>query len=40
MMTNTIYGLGGFCSNCEQSHDHPFQNIIEQVEVSDQETEE
>jgi hypothetical protein len=36
MAINTIYGLGGYCSNCGPSHDHPLYNIIEEVEVLDE----
>jgi hypothetical protein len=32
-MTVTVYGLGGFCENCDESHDHPLNNIIEQYEI-------
>jgi len=30
---NTTYGIGGWCENCSSSHDHPLNNIIEEVEV-------
>lgn len=29
------YGLGGYCEDCDQSHDHPLHNIVEEVEVPD-----
>jgi hypothetical protein len=28
-MPNEVYGLGGWCENCDPSHDHPLNNIIE-----------
>jgi hypothetical protein len=31
-MRETIYGLGGFCENCDETHDHPLNNIIEVIE--------
>jgi hypothetical protein len=31
-MSETIYGLGGFCENCDETHDHPLNNIIEVIE--------
>jgi hypothetical protein len=33
MSLTIIYGLGGFCADCDSSHDHPLHNIIETVEV-------
>jgi len=24
-----LYGLGGYCAECDDSHDHPLNNIIE-----------
>lgn len=35
MALNQVFGLGGYCENCEDSHDHPLHNIIEEVEVPD-----
>lgn len=33
-MANLVtYGLGGYCENCNQSHDHPLHNIISVEEV-------
>jgi hypothetical protein len=37
MALNTVYGIGGYCAECDPSHDHPLHNIIEQVEVPDPE---
>lgn len=28
-----IYGLGGFCEDCSIEHDHPLNNIIEEIEI-------
>ena len=30
-----IYGLGGYCAECDSSHDHPLNNIISVEELSD-----
>lgn len=32
MALKTTYGLGGYCENCDASHDHPLNNIISEVE--------
>jgi hypothetical protein len=32
-----IYNIGGFCSDCSPTHDHPLNNIVEQYEVEDSE---
>ena len=37
MALDTVYGIGGYCADCNPSHDHPLHNIIEQVEVPDPE---
>jgi hypothetical protein len=37
MALDTVYGIGGYCADCDSSHDHPLHNIIEQVEVPDSE---
>lgn len=31
------YGIGGYCENCDSSHDHPLHNLIEITEVPDEE---
>ena len=31
-MINTVYGIGGWCENCDTSHDHPLNNILEEYE--------
>jgi hypothetical protein len=33
MSKEIVYGLGGFCVNCNKSHDHPLNNIIEENEI-------
>jgi hypothetical protein len=40
MRINEVYGIGGWCKNCDEAHDHPLNNIIEMVEVPDEETSE
>lgn len=37
MMIETIYGIGGFCEFCDETHDHPLHNIIEIIEHPDPE---
>lgn len=32
------FGLGGWCEHCDESHDHPLNNIIEIREVEEPET--
>jgi hypothetical protein len=32
------YGLGGYCENCDESHDHPLNNLIEIVALPDEPT--
>ena len=34
-MQITLYGLGGYCIDCNPSHDHPLNNIIEEYSVED-----
>jgi hypothetical protein len=37
-MSNVIiYGLGGFCADCNDSHDHPLNNIVDQYYIDDPE---
>jgi len=37
MMREVVYGLGGYCENCDETHDHPLHNLIEVIEVPDEE---
>ena len=30
------FGLGGYCENCDETHDHPLNNIIEVIENDDE----
>lgn len=32
-----VYGIGGFCENCQNNHDHPQNNIVEQYELPEPE---
>jgi hypothetical protein len=36
-MLNITYGIGGYCSDCDDSHGHPLNNIIAQEELPDPE---
>jgi hypothetical protein len=40
MEIETVYGIGGYCENCDNSHDHPLNNIIKTIEHAEFETEE
>jgi len=31
-----VYGLGGYCENCDETHDHPLNNIVEIIEIPDE----
>jgi hypothetical protein len=35
MALHITYGVGGYCENCDDTHEHPLHNIIEQTEVDD-----
>ena len=37
-MQKIVFGLGGFCENCDETHDHPLNNIVEITETPDEET--
>ena len=37
MAQKYTYGLGGYCENCDPSHDHPLHNLISVVEIEDAE---
>lgn len=30
------FGLGGYCENCDETHDHPLHNIVEVIENDDE----
>lgn len=34
-MIIVTYGLGGYCETCDDSHDHPLHNVIEQRVIED-----
>ena len=34
-MRKVTYGFGGYCENCDESHDHPFYNILEDIDIPD-----
>ena len=35
MSVSVVYGIGGLCEPCDVTHDHPLNNLIEIVELSD-----
>lgn len=37
MGLNITYGLGGYCENCDPSHDHPLNNILSVEDYPDPE---
>lgn len=37
MAQHVTYGIGGYCKNCDPSHDHPLHNLISVVEIEDAE---
>lgn len=37
MTKEIVYGLGGLCENCDDTHDHPLHNIIAIEEHEDEE---
>ena len=39
MAENITYGLGGYCAECDETHDHPLNNIVEIIELPDPPTE-
>jgi hypothetical protein len=36
-MQITVFGIGGYCENCDPSHDHPLNNLISIEEIPDEE---
>jgi hypothetical protein len=34
-----VYGLGGYCENCDKTHNHPLNNIVEIVVLPDESAE-
>jgi hypothetical protein len=34
-MQIVTYGIGGHCFDCDESHDHPLNNIISVEEIPD-----
>jgi hypothetical protein len=37
MSTIIVYGIGGFCEDCDSTHDHPLNNVVEHYEIEDPE---
>ena len=35
MSRQVTFGLGGYCADCDNTHDHPLHNIIEDIEIPD-----
>lgn len=36
MRKEIVFGVGGYCENCNETHDHPLHNIVEVVEIQDE----
>jgi hypothetical protein len=36
MSTLVVYGLGGYCAECDSTHDHPLHNIVETIEIDNE----
>lgn len=32
----TTYGIGGYCEDCNETHNHPLHNIISEVDIPDE----
>ena len=39
MSREVVFGFGGFCDNCDETHDHPLHNIVEVIDHPDEEIE-
>jgi len=35
MSREITYGIGGYCENCDETHDHPPHNLISDIEIAD-----
>ena len=40
MSITVTFGIGGYCENCDETHDHPLHNIVSIVEIPDDEVSE
>lgn len=36
MTVIVTYGLGGYCENCNETHNHPLHNIVEILELEEE----
>ena len=39
MNSIVTFGFGGYCENCDETHDHPLHNIVEVIELPEQTSE-
>lgn len=30
------FGLGGYCEDCDGTHDHPLHNVVEVIDIPDE----
>lgn len=35
-MREVVFGEGGYCENCDPTHDHPLNNIVEIIDYPEQ----
>ena len=35
-MRIVTFGIGGYCENCDETHDHPLYNIVEIIDIPDE----
>jgi hypothetical protein len=35
MSREVVFGLGGYCQDCDDTHEHPLHNIVEVIENPD-----
>lgn len=31
-----VFGIGGYCEHCDETHDHPLHNLINIIEIPDE----
>ena len=39
MSKEVVFGIGGYCENCDETHEHPLHNIVEVIEILDEQQE-
>lgn len=36
MNRTVVFGIGGYCENCDETHNHPLNNIVEIIEEDEE----